>query len=358
MKKVLDKVSLAWYNNRIRYGKGKSPIMTMNELIATTSIDKALSEHNRATILNVGEAIRQVVNENFREMRHPVIAGGAIRDTIFGLEIKDFDIFFETSAFKDDEAQDIALLLIALICEKLAEHEYPKLRNVRFGTVGHVKEYAVGEGEDRKTPFVVYENYPYDPGPGEWIPGQWNVLLDEPAEPPEERPYSFPMLQVIGHKDDRLRDDPVAFLEYFDYGLVRGLYDPQDSTFKLHPSLEETLRAKKVVYSNEKTRRRLDNFLAKLWNNEAGREVANVWELEDARPKEVAPTPVPFMGSKKGTSSLSQLGRQLDQPFGVLYERPNIREAVERRAQAEAALWAQFAAQARNNPLNERPLPW
>lgn len=63
-------------------------MVTMNELIAQNSLNHVVSEQNSATIADIGEAIRQVVNENFPQLRYPVIAGGAIRDTIFGLPIR------------------------------------------------------------------------------------------------------------------------------------------------------------------------------------------------------------------------------------------------------------------------------
>lgn len=258
---------------------------TMNELIAQNSLDPVVSEQNRATITDIGEALRQVVNENFPQLRYPVVAGGAIRDTIFGLPIKDFDIFFDTSVFEDEEPEDIALLLIAMVCEKLGEHEYPELRNCRFGMVGYDDGYAVGEGEDRKVPFVVYENYPYKDPLGERIPGQWDLDELAPAAP-DPRPYAFPMLQVIGHKDDRLRTEPVAFLEYFDYGLVRGLFDPNDMTFKLHPSLEETLLSREIPYNNQKTLNRVTNFFDKLYGPVGGPELAASFKMVDMRPKD------------------------------------------------------------------------
>ena len=257
--------------------------MTMNELIETHSLDRATSEINRATILNVGEAIRQVVNENFPQLRYPVIAGGAIRDTIFGLPIKDFDIFFDTAVFEAGEEEDIALLLIAMTCEKLAEHEYPKLRDVRFQPVGHKNQYTVGEGDNLKEPFVVYENYPYENEPQQWVPGQVDFLDEAIAEP--ARLYEFPQLQVIGHNDQRLREDPVAFLEYFDYGLVRGLYDPSDLAFHLHPSLQETLVSKQLPYNNIKTQGRLFNFMDKLYTARGGNIVAETYTMVDNLPK-------------------------------------------------------------------------
>jgi hypothetical protein len=265
---------------------------TMNELIAQNSLDPVVSEQNRATIMDVGEALRQVVNENFPQLRYPVIAGGAIRDTIFGLPIKDFDIFFDTSVFEDEEREDIALLLIAMVCEKLGEHEYPNLRNCRFGMVGHNDGYAVGEGEDRKVPFVVYENYPYEEPVQEWIPDQnmWN----EAEAVPDPRPYAFPMLQVIGHKDDRLRTEPVAFLEYFDYDLVRGLFDPNDMKFAFHPSLEQTILSREISYNNQKTLYRVTDFFNKMYGPRGGPQLAASFKVIDTRPKEVPPVDVPF----------------------------------------------------------------
>lgn len=279
---------------------------TMNELIAQNSLDPVVSEQNRATIMDVGEALRQVVNENFPQLRYPVVAGGPIRDTIFGLPIKDFDIFFDTSVFEDEEREDIALLLIAMVCEKLGEHEYPELRNCRFGMVGHNDGYAVGEGEDRKVPFVVYENYPYESPPGEWIPGQLDLDELVLAAPPP-RPYAFPMLQVIGHKDDRLRTEPVAFLEYFDYGLVRGLFDPNDMTFAFHDSLQETLLSREIPYNNQKTLNRVTNFFDKMYGPVGGRELATSFKVVDTRPKEVPLPEVPFEDKMKTLASYGRL---------------------------------------------------
>lgn len=292
---------------------------TMNELIAQNSLDTVVSEQNRATIMDIGEALRQVVNENFPQLRYPVVAGGAIRDTIFGLPIKDFDIFFDTSVFEDEEREDIALLLIAMVCEKLGQHEYPELRNCRFGMVGHNDGYAVGEGEDRKVPFVVYENYPFkvaEEAGWNWEQNMWNEV--EAAPPP--RPYAFPMLQVIGHKDDRLRTEPVEFLEYFDYGLVRGLFDPNDMTFAFHDSLAETLLSREIPCSNQKTLNRVTNFFDKMYGLVRGPELAASFKVVDTRPKEVPPVDVPFEAK---TTTLSSWAEYFPVAKPVKYIRPH-----------------------------------
>ncbi len=265
------------------------------ELINEHSLDPAQSGVNRATVMTIGEAIRQVVNENFKELRYPVIAGGAIRDTIFGLPIKDFDIFFDTSVFKDDEREDMALLLIAMVCEKLAEHEYPELRNCRFTAIGHNEGYPIGEGETRKIPFIVYENYPFvEPSLGlvNWEQGFLDVVPDDPV--PDRGIYSFPTLQVIGHGDERLRTEPIGFLEYFDYDLVKGLFDPSDMNFHAHPDLLECLKSKDVKFNNDRTRDRVHNFFDKMFPFPNGVDVINSFNFVDTRPKEAPLADVPF----------------------------------------------------------------
>lgn len=268
-------------------------MVTMNELIAQNSLNHVVSEQNSATITDIGEAIRQVVDENFPQLRYPVIAGGAIRDTIFGLPIKDFDIFFDTSVFEDEEREDIALLLIAMVCEKLSEEKYPDLNNCRFNMVGHNDGYALGEGKDRKVPFVVYENN--SPLVEDDI--RWG---DVPDVPPI-------MLQVIGHKDDRLRTEPVAFLECFDYGLVRGLFDPSNMAFAFHDSLQETLASREIPCNNQKTLNRVSNFFNKMYRPVGGRELAASFKVVDTRPKEVSPVDVPFEDKMKTLASYGRL---------------------------------------------------
>src|SRR5690606_18644501 len=128
-------------------------------------------------------------------------------------------------------------------------------------------------------------------------PGAWNWeqnMFNEPEEPVDPRPYAFPMLQVIGHKDDRLRTEPVAFLEYFDYALVRGLFDPADMTFAFHPSLRQTLLSREIPYNNQKTLNRVYNFFDKMHGPVGGRELAASFKVVDTRPKEVPPVDVPF----------------------------------------------------------------
>lgn len=168
-----------------------------------------------------------------------------------------------------------------MVCEKLGEEKYPELNNCRFNMVGHNDGYALGEGKDRKVPFVVYENGPPlvedDIGWG-----------DVPDVPPI-------MLQVIGHKDDRLRTEPVAFLECFDYGLVRGLFDPSNMAFVFHDSLQETLVSREILYNNQKTLNRINNFLTKMRiSGENGMKLVSSFKTVDIRPKERSLLKTPF----------------------------------------------------------------
>ena len=281
----LDKLRNLWYNNIIGKGKGKHKMNNMKELLEGFSPNKDLSTTNIEKITIIGNTLKAVVDENFPTLRYPVIAGGAIRDAVFGQVIKDYDIFFDTSGFENDEKTDIALLLIALTCEKLAAGPFPALADAMYSIVSKDVDYNLkGLSEaNPAVPFIVYQNTKMKASYGEV---NWDQEVLAAPEPEERR--EFPMLQMIGHDDKRLTDAPLSFLEYFDYNFVKGMFDPTDMGFHFHPTMLESINKRELRFSGKRTRTRVHNFLDKVQYGDydgVGRKLMDEFRIVDETPK-------------------------------------------------------------------------
>ncbi len=330
---LLDKLRNLWYNNIIGYGKGKHKMNNMKELLEGFSPNKDLSQSNIEKITIIGNTLKTVVDENFPSLRYPVIAGGAIRDAVFGQKIKDYDIFFDTSSLENDEKADTALLLIALTCEKLAAGPFPALAECVYSVVGKDADYELkGLSETNPAvPFIVYQNS--KPTYPEAFVNWDQMVLAEPE--PVGEPREFPLLQMIGHDDKRLTDAPLSFLEYFDYALVKGLFDPTDMGFHFHRTMLESIYKRELKFSGYRTNVRVRSFFDKLRyvSGVDGQKMADSFRIVDETPKAKDPSDYPFTtGLSKETTALSRLGQQyIYQPRGQLYGNPN--QVV------EAAFW-------------------
>lgn len=292
---LLDKLRNLWYNNIIGYGKGKHKMNNMKELLEGFSPNKDLSTTNIEKITLIGNTLKAVVDENFPTLRYPVIAGGAIRDAVFGQVIKDYDIFFDTSSLENDEKADTALLLIALTCEKLAAGPFPALAECMYSVVGKDADYELkGLSETNPAvPFIVYQNS--KPTYPEAFVNWDQMVLAEPE--PVGEPREFPLLQMIGHDDKRLTDAPLSFLEYFDYSLVKGLFDPTDMGFHFHPTMLESINKRELKFSGKRTRTRVYGFLDKVRYGDYGgdgRKLMDEFRIVDETPKEKGPSGLPF----------------------------------------------------------------
>lgn len=82
-------------------------------------IDEGQSEAIAKLLRNTNEIIQETALE-YPAMGRPLIAGGSVRDIMFGTALNDVDIFFDTSRLDPDERDDIILLFGLGVMERVA----------------------------------------------------------------------------------------------------------------------------------------------------------------------------------------------------------------------------------------------
>lgn len=213
---------------------------TLDELIATHSLDRRLSEKNKEMVERVSAVLQDVLETKFPELGHGIIAGGAIRDTVLGLHINDYDIFIDVSSIEKDEKDDTALLLAA----SLKDEEIVKnvtladLRPFDFGDSGIIgyKKEDVRDGQPT-------------------IKAIYNLVLYRNI------PDRTLKLQVIAHDDPTISTDPMSFVAGFDYSLVRGFV--HNGGWQFSPEFVADLESKEISIRSESCELRVKRWLAR-----------------------------------------------------------------------------------------------
>lgn len=182
------------------------------------SVNKTCSSLTREKIIGYGDFLKNTIALKFPEVPCPVIAGGSIRDMIFGVNPKDYDIFVDVSNIDADAADDLALLISYEIVKEFGVNDDA----IPMRVEGYEKE--------GREPFPVYE-----------ILGEDDVL------------------QVIARTEK-----PLDLLNDFDYTLVKGMYDPVSGEFFLHDDFYEQLKSKTIKCDNDATLNRISSW---LWRN-------------------------------------------------------------------------------------------
>lgn len=198
-KKVLDNWRNLWYNLSIKSGEQQVDILT---IIEASSIDLENSHRVKQTIEEFGKTLKAVSEDKLPFLRTPVIAGGAVRDMIFGLTPKDYDIFFDISKLESEEVEDTCVLLSSMFLEDQTPNDPSRWTALPKGKdYGGAVDRWGKEGE-----FVVYEGYSNEDT----------------------------TVQFIGHSNDLLDKSPITFAEdYFDWCLTKAVYDPLTETVQL-----------------------------------------------------------------------------------------------------------------------------
>ncbi len=265
--KSLDKSRLMLYNMKSKVRKKRMKENVLGKWSETTN--KAYSEYTKNYIVSVGKAIKDVCenNKSFANLRCPVIAGGSVRDMVFGLLPRDIDVFVDMSCYEDeDERKDQLLLLsdeirLALVKNRKPYYKYAPSENVNqyTGTVDFS--------------FEVYNLFPLEP---------WEDELEGlPAEPEEVEPFPIEALelpeevptrelnnrfaiQIIGKNDKRLSENPTKYvMEDFDYSFVKALYDPLIEEFILSDEFMDNLGTKEVFARDQTSFARIQNWLSR-----------------------------------------------------------------------------------------------
>jgi hypothetical protein len=231
---VLDRRSKLLYNIRKRFGGVHDMDLMFNERItqnlsASRDTDKRLHEIASAIIAVTGV-----------DTRPPIIAGGSIRDMVFGINVNDYDIFMDVSDFDEDVQDDIVLLKAHALMKELG-YSNCYVRNVTNKT-----EYNGAPGFE--CGFSVYEISP-----------DWEVVDFQDIDLVQELEH-FKPIQVVGRRDRNIQENIPKFLESFDYGLVRCAFDPESMEYIFHPTFHETLHSNEIRFDNDKTQRRLNRW--------------------------------------------------------------------------------------------------
>lgn len=241
MKKILDMSIKTWYNTYVRKDALKD-IFTAGVSL-NPAISVAVNDNLTALAGCISEASKKVP-----EIRTPVIAGGAIRDMIFGLKPKDYDIFYDVTPLPEDEREDASLYLASLIKDEISKDGRHFPFAAEFDLIEDLSgEYAESGKNTDTGVFCVYETV---------VPDRLWALpeADGPGNP-------FQVFQFIPHLAPKLSESPAEFAKTFDYGFVRAVLDPLDMAYRFDDTFVEELKARKIVVTEEKTRGRVQRWL-------------------------------------------------------------------------------------------------
>jgi len=314
--KRLDNQLKTLYNIRSKVKKMK----TAEHLLSFgDSFNKETSELTDETIRIIGAAIKESRDKSFQILRTPVIAGGAVRDAVYGLPPKDYDIFLDVSGVPEDEREDVVLLFGLRVLDNL-QHDK------RFRTLADLTLHPIGENggyrDEVPNSFIGFETREHNP---EAVEEYHNALRDLQGDyalydvflENLKQEMRFINLQFIGKTEPSLsRDDVLPFVETFDYGLVKGLYDPEKEAYELAPSFIETANTKTLESGDSKTLSRMRDFLRRADYVKKG-----YFTVVDKTPKVLKKTlktsPFPFFSTGGRLAEWQEIPDLALQPGGV-----------------------------------------
>lgn len=256
--KRLDKDLVSWYNTRKKSVKKRYDLKKITEEFVL-STDKRVSKVSNEDIFSISKALK-IVAEEFN-IRCPIIAGGAIRDTVYGLTPKDIDVFFDTSSVPEDDREDFTLMVGLRTLEELSKiPKYeafllPLMREHSKSINSFDSTYVTKTKTNQKEwkTFFVYDGL-FNTG---LLDALWNDLPEEVDDYVGEELIRSPSIQFIGRPEEFLsKDDPSGLLDTFDWSLTKGLFDP--TTMKYHLSeefLNQTTQATIEVSNNHEFER-------------------------------------------------------------------------------------------------------
>lgn len=239
------------------------------------STDMETTETVDKTIRRIATAIKEVIDVEYPNRPYPLIAGGAVRDCVFGLSPRDYDVFVDVSELEEDERDDYVLLLSHGIMDKLGWNKDTDttIANVeyeeeRYATLPNGKPFIVYNAVDgRPVPRARNDRWFEDflnggghlqineRGNFEPVGGPPLAADDGPAEPIAERPKFLPV-QFIGREITGL-----TLLEDFDYAAVKCLFDPTTMEYVFADSFTELMTTKTMDLTDKAFLR------AKKWLN-------------------------------------------------------------------------------------------
>lgn len=262
--KVLDNQLKTLYNNRCKVKRMKTAEQILIDL--TESVNKERSATVDENIHAVGEAIKRARDKGFGSLRTPILAGGAIRDYVYGLTPQDYDVFLDVTNIPEDEQEDAVLLFGLRVIDELTAADDSKFKALEDNTLRKLGAAYGLEGRNGQNGqgFYVFETGPFD----ERIQRIWNEDVAIDADRANDQ-FRFIKLQFIGHSDTRLsKEDPTEFVEGFDYELVKGLFDPEIMAYRLHDDFVKVVNSKTLTVREERTARRVYDWSSRFsWAN-------------------------------------------------------------------------------------------
>lgn len=221
---------------------------SIDELIEQYSFNREVSEANKQSVLKVSTALNHALETELPDLGYGIVAGGAIRDTILGLPVNDYDIFIDVSSVSEDEKDDMALLL----ADRLRDLSEDVMGGAAFTNMyryqpfeGEYHQNFIPKGEKQTTIKAIY-------------------CLDFELDMAAARAVDFediPIIraQVIAHDDQRIATNPLAFVDGFDYSLVRGLvYNGQ---WQFAPELIAELESREITVETETCEARVRRWI-------------------------------------------------------------------------------------------------
>lgn len=242
MKITLDKSWIPWYNSRM-VGK------LMNKSPWPHSLAEHTSLYNDGRIRQVANVLADVGKAHFPNVRLPIIAGGSIRDTVFGLDYKDIDVFFDVSSVAEDERDDAVLLYASYVLDALKKQDgWGGLKLARVQALSKKAMEGYENANWQTTPFYVYETAPSE------------AAFDIDFLEVDEDVFEVEPIQFIGHVDPRLSEDPKAFVDSFDYNMVKAFFDTNTMEYIFSTAFLEGLESKRIEYENATAYARIKRF--------------------------------------------------------------------------------------------------
>lgn len=203
----------------------KFQLSEIQSFINQYSINKDTSLSILASLEPVIGGIKELKTE-FNDLPYTIIAGGAIRDLVFGVYANDIDVFLDTTEYSKEEEDDILCLM----------------SNSLGSMPSYKREVPDYTGQD-STPFTVYET----------------SLTEE---------FAFMPVQFVGRQDGDLRYDPLNFVESkFDWSLTKSYFDIETNEFVFSDEFLAQLKDKSALKydgSNAKVTNRVHNFWYKF----------------------------------------------------------------------------------------------
>lgn len=255
----------------------------------TTTKNMAQTIENLEMIDELGAAINRVQQQNYyRDLRTPIIAGGSVRDTFFGLCPKDYDVFFDVSHLEEDERDDFVLMYMNDLLKEARKSE--KLAPDLQGAVVESLE-SVYDGT-RPDQFSVYQT-------------SW-TFADEWPEVPMR-------IQAIGRTDKRLsQDDPLPFLDDFDYSAVKVLYDPKSGELRSSKEFDDFLEKRIIEASNPQTVSRIRSWMGRFYPKPP-------FEFRDLTPTKKVDDWAAFTTATSAVPTTWKIVRNNPDPFGEAF---------------------------------------